>query len=60
MALSKMGRFLSKAEILGVGVFPPFQLLGVTIPGHLLAVLGPKYVPYFTVITVNLPYFTVI
>ena len=25
MALSKTGRFLSKAEILGVGVFSPFQ-----------------------------------
>ena len=26
MALSKTGRFLSKAEILGVGVFPPLSM----------------------------------
>ena len=31
MALSKTGRFLSKAEILGVGVFSPFQIWGVFV-----------------------------
>ena len=35
MALSKTGRFLSKAEILGMGVFPPFQRKTLEIKGFL-------------------------
>ena len=34
MALSKTGRFLSKAEILGVGVFFPISILGGIFLGH--------------------------
>ena len=42
MALSKTGRFLSKAEILGVGVFSPLSFEIVTI---LMCDLGTLGVP---------------
>ena len=41
MALSKTGRFLSKAEILGVGVFSP---LSIKIGGHLDEHLDVEFV----------------
>ena len=40
MALSKTGRFLSKAEILGVGAFSPLPILG-SVFGFLRFFFGP-------------------